>query len=169
MLSIRKLGIVASAVAIGSAALAVGLSAGTVHAQSAYSISLVSATTTYSDPTAFPTGIQLGSDQVYLTFSVTCPAVSQDGLNQSGAVYASADQGGNGSGTSARFACTGSAQTVQVTITSSGAEYAAGQASVGGTLYLYGPTFVSSTTGQAVWGAVAGTGGIVSITQGTAS
>jgi len=54
MMSIRKLGIAASAVAIGGAALAEGLSAGTAHGQSAYSISLVSATTTYSDPTAFP-------------------------------------------------------------------------------------------------------------------
>jgi hypothetical protein len=169
MMSIRKLGVAVSAVAIGGAALAVGLSAGTAHAQSADSISLISATTTYSDPTAFPTGTQLGSDQVHLTFSVTCPAVSQDGQNQRGEVYASADQGGNGSGTSAGFACTGSAQTVQVTVTSSGAAYAAGQAFVGGTLYLNGPTFISSTTGQAVWGAVAGTGGIVSITEGTAS
>jgi hypothetical protein len=57
-------------------------------------MSLVSATTTCSVPTAFPTGIQLGSDQVYLALSVTCPAVSEDGLSQSGAVYASADQGG---------------------------------------------------------------------------
>lgn len=134
------------------------------------SISLVSATTTYSDPTAFPTGTQLGSDQVHLIFSVTCPAVSQDGLNQSGEVYASVDQGGNESGTSGEFVCTGSAQTVQITAGSgSGLEYATGQAFVGGTLYLNGPTFISSETGQAVWSAVAVTGGIVSITEGSAS
>jgi fumarate hydratase class II len=73
MKSIRKLGLAASAVAIGGAALGVGLSAGTAHAQSASSISFVSATTTYSSNSF--AGTALGSDQAVLTFSVTCPAV----------------------------------------------------------------------------------------------
>jgi hypothetical protein len=166
MPGIRKLAVVAAAVAIGGAALGVGLSAGTAHAQSSYSISFVSATTTYSDPTAFPTGTELGSDLVYLTFSVTCPAVSGDGANQVGEVYATADQGGNGSGTSGEFQCTGNPQTVQVTAGSNGDAFAAGQAFVGGTLYLAGPTTISSTSGEAVWGDVASTAGIESVTEG---
>ncbi|HXL92703.1 MAG TPA: hypothetical protein VN969_27540 [Streptosporangiaceae bacterium] len=171
MRSIRKLGIVASVVAIGGAALAMGLNAATAHAQPTSSITFVSATTYYSD-TSFE-GAVLGSDQVVLTFSVTCPAESASGFAQQAEVVAAADQGGNGGG-SAGVHCTGSPQTVQVTATASISTYteggyAAGPAFIGGTLDLIAPAYANSETSQDVDGDVATTAGMQTITEGAAA
>jgi hypothetical protein len=179
MMSIRKLGLAASAVAIGGIALGVGLSAGTAHAQSAYSISFVSATTTYS--ASGLTGVDMGTDQALLTFSVTCPAQDAAGYAQVAQVDAAADQGGNGGGENGNIRCTGSPQTVEVTATAvvstyaqyvssyETGEYAAGPAFVGGTLIMDSLSFVTSATAQNVVGAVASTAGTETITEGTAS
>jgi hypothetical protein len=146
MIGIRKLGVVVSAAAIGGAALTGALWAGTAHAQSTASISLTSA--------ALGTSLnnQLGSEEAELTFSVTCPA------NDTGYIYATTSQGGTGSGhTQNDFACTGSAQSVSVTATST-TDYAAGQVYVGASLDI-GPT--SSSTGP--YGMAAGTATIAAI------
>jgi len=171
MISIRRLGIAASAVAIGGATLAVGLNAATAHAQATSSISFVSATTTYQSNSF--NGTTLGSDQVVLTFSVTCPAESASGYAQLAYVLAAADQGGNGSG-EYEFRCTGSPQTVQVTATAAISTsvqggYAAGPAFIGGTLDLAIPEFSDAETSQDVQGDVAATAGMQTITEGTAA
>jgi hypothetical protein len=160
-----------SAVAIGGAALAVGLNAATAHAQPTSSISFVSAITTYQSNSFI--GTTLGSDQVVLTFSVTCPAESASGYAQQAVVVAAADQGGNGAGEGGLH-CTGSAQTVQVTATASAGTdeeggYAAGQAFIGGTLDLDIPEFTDAETSQDVQGDVAATAGMQTITEGTAA
>jgi hypothetical protein len=172
MMSIRKLGIAASAVAIGGVALAIGLNAATAHAQSTSSISLVSATTTYVSNSF--NGTVLGSNEVVLTFSVTCPAEDGAGSAQLGEVLAAADQGGNGSGFSTEFRCTGSPQLVQVTATASISTsveggYAAGQAFIGGTLDLLGQGIITGGTAQNVVGDVATTAGTQTITEGAAA
>jgi hypothetical protein len=171
MMSIRKLGITASAVALGGAALAVGLNAATAHAQPTSSISFVSATTTYQSNGFL--GTDLGSDHVVLTFSVTCPAESASGYAQQADVVAAADQGGNGGGEGGLH-CTGSPQTVQVTATASigtstAGGYAAGPAFISGTLDLVAPENVNGETGQDVVGDVAATAGTQTITEGVAA
>jgi hypothetical protein len=146
MIGVRKLGIVISAAAIGGAALTGALWAGTAHAQSTASISVTSA--------ALGTSLnnQLGSEQAVLTFSVTCPA------GDTGYIDATASQGGTGTGHSGSdFACTGSAQSVSVT-TSSTIYYAVGQVYVGASLDI-GPT--SSSSGP--YGMAAGTASIVPV------
>lgn len=145
MISIRKLGIVISAAAIGGTALTGALWAGTAHAQSTASLSLTSAAL------GTPLNNLLGSGTAVLTFSVTCP------LHDTGEIAATASQAGAGTGHTNNFACTGTAQTVSVTASSS-ADYATGQVYVGASLDL-GPT--SSSSGP--YGLAAGTVTIVPI------
>jgi hypothetical protein len=121
----RKLGIVGSAVAIGGTALAGVLWVGTAHAQSTDSISVTSAAL---GPSINSQAGQMSSEQAVLTFSVTCPA------NDGGYIDLTTSQGGtNTSDANKELTCTGSAQSVSVTISGSN-DYAPGQVFVGASL-----------------------------------
>jgi hypothetical protein len=152
MIGKRKLAVVVSAAVIGGAGLTLALSVGAAHAQPIATISTTSATAANSNESG--NNPPQGGNLAELTFSVTCPA------GDAGTVQATASEGGTGTGSSSRFTCTGSAQSVSATALSSTADFAAGQVFVGAALDITPP----GTAGGA-WGFAAGTASIVPITQ----
>lgn len=152
MIGKRKLAVVVSAVVIGGTGLTLALTVGAAHAQPIATISTTSATAANSNESG--NNPPQGGNLAELTFSVTCPA------GDTGAVQATASEGGTGTGSSSRFTCTGSAQSVSATALSSTADFAAGQVFVGAALDITPP----GTAGGA-WGYAAGTASIVPITQ----
>lgn len=152
MIGKRKLAAVISAVVIGGTGLTLALSAGAAHAQPIATISTTSATAANSNESG--NNPPQGGNLAELTFSVTCPA------GDTGAVQATASEGGTGTGSSSRFTCTGSAQPVSATAQSSTADFAAGQVFVGAVLDITPPLTVGGA-----WGFAAGTASIVPITQ----
>jgi|SRR5580698_3987621 hypothetical protein len=126
MIGIRKLGIVLSATAIAATALAVGITAGTAHAQAAESVTITGVTVTQPDN-------QL-STELTVSLSVTCPAGDDAYL------YASAQQVSIGTGEGSLVVCTGSAQAFTVSVNPVSATwngpdtYGAGQVNAGATL-----------------------------------
>lgn len=152
MIGKRKLAVVISAAVIGGTGLTLALSVGAAHAQPIATISTTSATAANSNESG--NNPPQGGNLAELTFSVTCPA------GDTGSVQATASEGGTGTGSSSRFTCTGSAQSVSATALSSTANFAAGQVFVGAALDITPP----GTAGGA-WGYAAGTASIVPITQ----
>jgi hypothetical protein len=137
MIGTRKLGMVISSTAIAATALAVGIAVGTAHAQAAESVTITGVTQTQAD---------LGTGELKVNLSVTCPAGSHGNLD------AYAEQASIGTGGVA-VACTGSAQAFTISISPVSAtwnepiSYGAGQVSAGATLVWTGSTSWFPTVG----------------------